>query len=267
MERKKVKFSEQPLSQPSSKQFSMASLAVSNAITNATRNYMSMTYEELEAKPVTQTAEESEALREAYLSMIETPTWKQQMEDAATLVAENLMKDFEQQPIVEERITVASDGMLYEFNADVNKFIMIGRKDGCDVKLNDHGYATSRMHAMIMPFPQFNIYLVVDMGGLFGFDTLRRNSGKPCVSSRPNSRNVLVFDWNEIAVLELGSKKVAINPKECVICFERPRTRTFNCGHHTTCDECTMYLMDCPICRMPIVNAKSGFMMQTNINQ
>jgi Zinc finger, C3HC4 type (RING finger) len=207
----------------------------------------------------TQTEEESEQLRAAYLKIIDTPTWKQQIEDAATLISENLVTDFEQCEVVEKRITVAYNGKLHEFNTDNTKFILIGIKRDCDIKL----LTGSRLHAIVMPFPQLGIYLVIDMGGCVGFDTIKRSTGKELINSHPNQRNICIFDWNEISIFNFWHNKIAINPKECLICFENPRSKVFGCGHYATCDVCMHKINTCPICRVPIIHVESKYALAT----
>jgi hypothetical protein len=207
----------------------------------------------------TQTEEESEELRVAYLAVIETPTWKQQIEDAAKLIAENLIKDFDQQDVTDKRITVAYNGELHEFDTDVTKFILIGIKSDCDIKL----MGGSRVHAIVMPFPQLGIYLVIDMGGAFGFDNIKRSTDNPCVSSHPGQRNICVFDWNEISIFDFKHNKIAINPKECLICFEKARDIVFSCNHHATCSMCAHKINVCPICRKNITHRENKFALAT----
>jgi hypothetical protein len=242
---------------------SLASTVISSAVSSATKVHLTAT-DAQKATPLYSTMEETEELRRAYLEIIESDDWKQQMENAAIQITHDLTKDLQQKPFDNTKFTVAHHGLLYEFDSDVNKFIMIGRKHGCDIEFNE-GPGSSRLHALLMPLPQLGIYLVVDMGGLFGIITEKRSNSNVCTCSVPKLRNVIVLDWNEISVLKLGSERIAINPKECVICFERPRTMTFNCGHHTTCDYCTIQVHECPVCRQPITGAKKGYMFQTNV--
>lgn len=243
---------------------SIASKTVSRVVINSTRAYSMKTDDELKANQSTQSDFDSEELRNAYLSMIDSPTWKKQIEDSATCIASNLVKDFPKNDTNNDQFSIAYNNIIYEFNASVNKFVLIGLKHGCDIQLKNQKHVyVSRVHAIIMPFPQFGIYLVVDMGGLFGIGTQKRSTDKPCVSSRMNNRNILIFDWDEISVCCLGTEKIVINSKGCIICFERPRTKTFNCGHYVTCDVCTQTIDECPYCRIPIKNIRDGIMLKT----
>ncbi len=248
-----------PLSKP---QPSNASKLISNLISSSTKIYMSKADEELKVNP--QVSIQSDELREAYLQIIEKPDWKKQMEDSAVMISQDLMNDLLLREVKETRFTIAHSGNLYEFDSKVSKFITIGRMKDCDILFNGYGSGlTSRLHAMIMPLPQFGIYLVVDMGSYYGIDTLKRSSGKALISSHIKSRNILVFDWNEVAIFRMGSEKIGINPKECLICFEKPRDTTFNCGHHTVCAMCADRINRCPICREVIKKISYGLGMQT----
>ena len=235
---------------------SKESQTISRVVTKAANCYANQAFADHFA---TQTEEESEELRIAYLAVIDTETWKKQIEDAAEQIAQNLIKDFQQHEIVNKTITVAYNGKLYEFNTDNSNFILIGIKHDCDVRLL-HG---SRVHAIIMPFPQLGIYLVIDMGGCVGFDTIKRSSKKPCVSSHPNQRNICIFDWEEISIFDFGHNKIAINPKECLICLENPRSKIFGCGHYVVCDTCMHGTKTCPICRKPVSHVENKYALQT----
>lgn len=234
-----------------------ASIKFSKAVSNATKLRMTMP-----AFSHQSTIEETEELRKAYLEIINSNDWKTQMENAAIMITQNLMQDLKETPITNIDFTIACDTKLYEFNSMNNKFIMIGRKPGCDIMFRETS-GSSRLHAMVMPLPQFGIYLVIDMGGLFGIITEKRSNSKWCTASVPKNRNIIVLDWNEIAILKLGIEKIAINPKECVVCFEKARTTTYDCGHYLTCDFCTLKINACPVCRKQITSIKKGYNLQT----
>ena len=46
---------------------------------------------------------------------------------------------------------------------------------------------------------------------------------------------------------------------ECVICFEKRKQVTYECGHKVVCKKCNAYLIraeeipSCPLCRKPLV--------------
>jgi hypothetical protein len=201
--------------------------------------------------------------------------WKRESALVAQLTAEKLGIAPTGGDDTTTTLTIAYNRVLHSWDQKEGP-IMIGRLAECHIHLPPNAHqSVSRMHAIVLAFPHLGMYVVVDMGGLFGFDTLKRSglnedgTPKPCVSSRPNDRNVLVFAWDEIAIIKLGlSETIAINPKECLICFERPRMVTFNnCGHHVTCGDCTTRINACPLCREPVddSNMIRGLACVTNV--
>jgi len=238
---------------------------ISKIVTTSAGNYITQSKDHTKIINGTQTLEDTEELRAAYEKIIVTETWNQQFVNAADIIIENLKKDKELIPITNTSFSISQEGHMYEFNNE--KYILIGRKPGCHVQFIDFvNNGTSRMHAMVFPLPELNMIIVVDMGSFNGILTLKRSSNKQCVSSFPNSRNVLIFDWNEVAILKMGNLQIGLNTKECVICMTNPRNVTFGCGHNATCDDCSQKIVDCPICRKNIIDKNRGFALATNIN-
>lgn len=197
-----------------------------------------------------QSAADSDTLRKTYLEMIACIDWKKQFVDAVTLIKNKLVNDFENSYVDNDKFTMGYKEKLYEFNATNNPIILIGRMPECDINILNQ--TTSRVHLIVIPLPQYKKYLVVDMGSFDGFETLKRESSNPLIKSTNGHRNIMVCDWDEIAIIKLGFEIIAINPKECVVCYEAPRTSTLGCGHHVTCDNCTKIIKSCPICRIPL---------------
>lgn len=112
----------------------------------------------------------------------------------------------------------------------------------------------SRMHAIFLPVG--HKLFICDVGGKSGF-TITERSSRPADApppghdhSRPGARRVLCVDFEETAVLKLGDSIMTINPKECVVCLDAPRTVQFaECRHFLCCDACAPELQRCPICR------------------
>lgn len=145
------------------------------------------------------------------------------------------------------------------------KVILMGRRTGCDVQFPSIRIDTSRLHAIVYLLPEINKIAVVDVGSLSGIQTVERSSGKECERSEPDSRRVLMFEWNEYAKFEFGSLEVAFNLKECVICMDNLREIKFGCGHYAACKECADKLQECPICRQVIVSKKPEFHYKTHV--
>ncbi|QKF94289.1 forkhead associated (FHA) domain-containing protein with RING domain C3CH4 type [Fadolivirus algeromassiliense] len=215
--------------------------------------------------------DDAEEIREAYcqiFSLQETvhknnPLWfLDEFKNAGEIMLQELANEINIKEAPSTEITVAFDGQLHIFkNTRVATF---GRYDGCDIRFPSHNTtASSRLHCLLFLLSEINKYIVVDMGSLRGINTEKRSSEKPCVHSMPKARNVLIFDWDEIAILRMGDMKIAINPKECVVCFDHPRQCIFNCGHHATCNNCAGMISNCPICRAPINKIDSAMALKT----
>jgi len=161
-----------------------------------------------------------------------------------------------------DKINIAYNGRMYEF--DNKRVITVGRYQGCDIQFPDiRTSASSRLHALIFLFPESDKYVVADMGSFYGVKTEKRKEGKQCNHSLPKSRSILIFDWDETAILGMGDMKIGINPRECVICLTEPRNFTFNCGHYAVCNNCKDMVHVCPICKVPIQTASSGLRLET----
>ena len=103
------------------------------------------------------------------------------------------------------------------------------------------------LQCLIYFFPSKGKIVVVDLGSLMGVKTKYRSTDEPCVNSLPEARNILIFDREETVILELCSKQISINPKECLICMDAPRELKFQCGHHVVCSKCYDSIVICPL--------------------
>jgi hypothetical protein len=195
--------------------------------------------------------EEEEALREAYLNIIQADDWRRQFEDVATDIAASAVGVAAAMGAGEqEAFTVAFENRLFEFDAARYNTVLIGRMSDCDVPLPKAAVDTSRVHAVVFLFPASRQVMVVDVGSASGIRTTKRSSGASVLSSKPRERSILVFEWGEVAVLLLGSLQVCLNPKLCVICLEHPRALTFAaCSHFVCCGACAAKVAFCPLCR------------------
>jgi len=220
-----------------------------------------------------------EKLRETYVKIFEDQEriykttnpnyWKEEFYRAAMLITQG-MEEMEKQTVASSSsssslssstpFTIAHNSQLYPFE-DKNT-ILIGRYCGCDLYI-DSVSCVSRLHVMIFPIPQINKYLVVDVGSLMGIKTLQRSTSNIKVDSLPNQRRVLIFDLDEVAELELGVVKICVNPRECGICFEKPRECTLNCGHYVVCNTCRPLISICPLCRANITDHTVGYRLTT----
>lgn len=153
-------------------------------------------------------------------------------------------------------------GLIQTFDSARQATLFIGRHPGCDLVLTEfpHDRNCSRLHCVFYPLRSLNSILIVDVGSASGIYTLKRsNKHKDLVSSTPTHRRVLLFDWNEFAIVQLGDRKLILNPRDCVVCMERGREVTLKeCQHCCCCSSCLVNLSECPICRVAINEAASS---------
>lgn len=228
----------------------------------------SMTTTSMLTNNTTQSRETTEAIRGAYEKIIILDNWKDKFEKIADGIINNIIKDMAKTHATTEFvkfdtvITIACSAQLYDFDLG-KKCITIGTNKNCDIELLGN-LGCSRLHTMLFPLPQLGIFVLIDLGSATGIKTRKRSSQKQLINSLPNQRNVLIFDWNEIVVLDLGNQIIAINPKTCVICFEKPRNKQFGCGHYSTCNVCSAIINFCPICLKPKKEMQETYAIQTN---
>lgn len=182
----------------------------------------------------------NDQLRLRYLSIMSRETWHNEILEVAKRIAGEIS-------IIDRRLIVSVDGTLQELKLP---FFTGRRSINVDFLRLAEEYdvesGVSRCHAWFFINSVGNI-IVVDPGSLNGIITIYRSSDRKKYSSSYHERRILEFSIDETFVLQLGHKTLKINPRECIICLERPRSLRFNCGHFCTCDGC--YVSKCPICR------------------
>jgi hypothetical protein len=169
---------------------------------------------------------------------------------------------------------VAHSNRIYSANVvDGVASLLVGRLPGCDIQID--GPRMSRCHALFFYIPSLKRIIVADGGSALGIGTLQRSNGNnQLVHSLPGQRACLAFDDNEKALLTLQPNThysrdmvslLTLNPLECLICYDAPRSITLTCGHHVACNKCNQSLTICPLCRRPIDNLhiKVEFATQT----
>lgn len=180
-------------------------------------------------------------MREFYETTLPLPNWK----EVFNVVAEELIRDQFGATLrlgeTPSTFVVAGLGRVWNFEYHPKKQAMrsfvIGRRPGADMKMSS--LCVSRVHLLVFPVFERQQILVADIASMHGFQVLSRSSSNPeLVVSSPGARRLGIFEWGETAVLKIGDCKIAFNPKDCVVCFEQPRSVTFPCGHHVACQEC-----------------------------
>jgi hypothetical protein len=60
---------------------------------------------------------------------------------------------------------------------------------------------------------------------------------------------------------ELPSSDDKQTGTKCTSCYDRDINIRYNCGHTTNCRECSMGLKNCPLCRAPITNRDTSYVV------
>lgn len=232
-------------------------------------------YEYLTQIDIEQLNTNTELLRQAYEQVFTDQSniyqktnpnyWKEELHRAATLIIKEMIDTHPGGAVSASNtvpLTIAFNGHMYSF--ENSNHILIGRYPNCDVEVKGI-FTVSRLHAIIFPIQAINKYLVVDVGSLLGINTVKRSSAADKINSVPKKRMVLMFDWNEVAVLDLGGAIICINPRECVICYNKPREVTLGCGHYVVCNDCLPKILLCPLCRNHITDHQIGYHLASNV--
>jgi WD40 repeat protein len=214
------------------------------------------------------TQEHVDVFRSYYLSNIDNPNAFAIFREIAdqlvrTKIDNTTESNVEDVPSV---FTIAGKNLYrsFEYNPD-NPIIAIGRHQDCQIRLKD--YSISRYHLLFIPIPKLRLIVITDIGSLHGFRIIRRSTGKELVSSCSDHRNIAIIDWDEIVVIEISKQSIVLNPKECLICFDKPREVLTKCGHYICCHLCYLQINKCPICRSPITDSiKYDYFFETNPN-
>ena len=254
--------------------------SITSLIAKTSQSYFNKNYENKEeGKKVEEDA------RRLYLKMFDDQEeyhkddefwWKKQFEESAKSTINDFIKNFkEKQEQNEEKknnlnkqaLTIYFDKNLLTFEGS-NELILFGRKSGCEISTSSKNCEISRLHLLIFILYEINKIVMVDPGSFHGIKTLKRSKEYPLVNRLPGNRQLLVFDMDEIVELEIKEQKILLNPKECLICFEKARDFTFGCGHYVACEDCIKKLQDCPLCRKSINVEETikGLQIKTKLN-
>lgn len=137
-----------------------------------------------------------------------------------------------------------------------DKFYIVGRFHGCDIKLINNGNICSRIQFMI--YIVGDTVILVDVGTLFNTKIIgRSDKEKELTESTQECRKAIIFKLNETVVIEAGQYVYTFSPKECIVCMSEPRNIKLECGHTLLCKQCYERILNsdnkkCPSCRKPI---------------
>ena len=149
-----------------------------------------------------------------------------------------------------KNLVLSYNNELYEFDLG-KKLILIGRMTGCDILIN-RTLQVSRLHMIIVILSEYNKIIIIDPGSLNGIITKSRSKEKLIQHSVGKSRKILEFDLDESFDLKIGDSNICVSPKECIICYNKPRNCLFECGHYICCNNCIEKINKCPLCRQNI---------------
>jgi hypothetical protein len=253
--------SEQNTSQPLQKSYSVHSNTLSNCVYSLQPSSSVVVRKEA-AKTLRQTYEEvfdeyEKLLKNDDEIKITSEWWIKQFRDSGDLLVKKFKESVDDQEKSEQElkpVIIGYGDKLFEFDPTNKSTIMVGRKDGCDILFSSVS-GCSRMHAIIYFIPELNKIVVADMGSLMGIKTIQRsNTNKVVEHSTMINRKLIIFDYDESAILECGEQIVTISPKECIICMNRQRDCRLACGHFVTCKGCADKIPHnrCCVCRQAI---------------
>lgn len=219
---------------------------------------------------------DSEKLREIYCKIFDDQDklyknnqswWIDQFQEASQIYLDDFKKQADSKEINNDwNLTISCNGQFHDYSSNSNKrLILFGRKHGCDILIQHTNQFISRLHAMIFIIPEINKIVIVDPGSISGIVTLLRSSDNQLINSLPKSRAVLVFDITEMFVIKLGNIQLGFNLKDCIICMDKPRECTFQCGHHIVCNDCRVKLNKCPLCKKILLHDIKEFRLMTNV--
>jgi hypothetical protein len=170
-----------------------------------------------------------------------------------------LSKGWTQLPDSKNSTYISVDGKLQEMKSNI---LFIGRHNGCDILLPIDELGVSRLNAVVIvaqdPNGEQN-FIVIDFWSVSGTSiSLLKTPGSQQFSG-PNKRSLLVLRSVPGAAIHVLNHIIRFNVRECLICFERPRTRRYNCGHSVACGVCIT--RKCPLCRKHVddINFTNGF--------
>ena len=153
----------------------------------------------------------------------------------------------------------------------------LGRYPINDIVVDDPRGQVSRIHFVV--FFANNKIVILDTWSLHGTSTIK-NSTQEKVSSTIRNRKMISFDVGVRFMIRIEGYTIIFNQdlqsstaKNCIICCSNPRSMRFECGHSTTCEECTKIIMNgtmtCPICKKRVSRIRASepvYTYATNID-
>ena len=158
-------------------------------------------------------------------------------------------------------------------DSEMTDTFTVGRLPMNDIVVDDPHSQVSRIHFVV--FFANNKIVILDTWSLHGTSTIK-NSTQEEVSSTIRKRKMISFDVGVRFMIRIEGFTLIFNQdlqsstaKDCIICCSNPRSMRFECGHSTTCEECTRIIMNgtmtCPICKQHVstIRASEAFFTYT----
>jgi len=228
---------------------------------------------------------EERAFRAAYETLVERCDAKEKLVGVPKTLEQATLQNQEQAGGEDLTIAPASYSLRIQTDEEPSRLlsfekeqsaVAIGRYTFNEVSLKaletseKSHQALSRVHAIILLLPRLGRLLICDVGSQTGLRIIERSGNDPVggaiCTSRPGQRRSIFVSMEETVVLQLGqdakSRKLTLNPKECIICMETPRQISFSCGHFVCCRSCAEQIQErngrCPTCRAQLARAPLG---------
>jgi len=201
------------------------------------------------------TLTEEDDFRTNYLSIIQKPQWRDELISIAENLKETILFE-DANPMEEISFCIKlgqGDATSYkEFPVPTSPCITVGRMEHTDLGTG-YDVTLSRLHVVFFPLASLGKTIICDVGSLSGIKMVERSGNSECVSSLPQNRTVIVTEYGETCIFQLGDVEMVVAPKECIICMERPRGIYFEpCNHFICCEVCASKVIKCPICNKNI---------------
>lgn len=207
------------------------------------------------------TEETANTARDIYLKIMKQPDTKVVKQDILKVALDVIRIVEREGDNVETKKTLSEFPTLLSSSdgktITIDRPIILGR----GVTMSDVSFGTldtiSRIHCILIPSFKLQRIYVVDTGSLNGTatDIVKDNDGN--METRrihnANSFQSIYFDISSsfrIRCLNGDHRScVVINPKKCIICVDKSRTKSYDCGHFVACEGCFSKIDVCPICR------------------
>lgn len=156
--------------------------------------------------------QEMESLRSDYLKLIEENDWMEQL----LLISHNLQESIREKMFLLPVESVTNLTLFVSLGTNISELspslpFTVGRNPGCHLG-SASNLSLSRLHVVIFPMPEYGKVIICDIGSLCGITMKKRSSNQPCVSSFPNDRNIIVIEYGETALFELGTYELMVSP-------------------------------------------------------